>query len=583
MMNRKANQISHKVSRRDFIKTSATVSLAALLSGTNYVLAQGASGVGGPRGQANDEFGLAVWSHKLRDFGSKEEVERHAERLADAAVDTLIPVVKGTSGDVDFLTGMADVNPKYPDWDPLKVLIKACRRRGIKVHPWFCVFTEGGRSRLLREHPLFVAKGTGGRNKWACAMRPEVQDYEFGLYKSVADSYKPDGLHLDYIRTGGVCRCGFCKAQMKKKGIDIEKVKTSDPTWVEWRVSRLMQFVSRLREFTKKEKMELSAAVFRSYSSARISQAQDWVKWAEKGIVDYLMPMNYTNDLSTFKKWTKSHVGLVRSRVTIWEGIGKKSSMSKLSTQALAEQAQAARDLGTQGIVIFNYGAMTDDDFKAIREVKERAAGYANFPEVGGVQVPLVFEADFEDGKLDAWQATDPKAWRIEDKNGGKVLALFKQSKYNPKVRSPLNINLIKDVVVGSFVLELKMLSTTKDYGHRDMCLFFGHQNSSHFYYVHIANKSDAHANSIFIVDDKPRVSIAKTRTEGTKWDDKWHTVRLVRDAEKGTIEVFFDDRAEPIMTAVDKGFAWGRVGVGSFDDTGCYDDIRLWGLRVKK
>lgn len=211
------------------------------------------------------------------------------------------------------------------------------------------------------------------------------------------------------------------------------------------------------------------------------------------------------------------------------------------------------------------------------------SAGCTSFSEVGGGKAPLVFKADFEDGKLDAWQATDSAAWQIEAKDGEKVLALFKQSKYSPKVRSPLNINLIKDVVVGSFVLELKMLSTTRDYGHRDMCLFFGHQDPSHFYYVHIANQSDPHANSIFIVDDKPRVSIAKTRTEGTKWDDKWHTVRLERDVEKGTIEVFFDGGAEPIMTAVDKSFTWGRVGVGSFDDTGCYDDIRLWGRKAKK
>ncbi|MHC4087179.1 MAG: hypothetical protein ACYSWZ_09075 [Planctomycetota bacterium] len=211
------------------------------------------------------------------------------------------------------------------------------------------------------------------------------------------------------------------------------------------------------------------------------------------------------------------------------------------------------------------------------------AAGCTSFSGVGGEKAPLVFKADFEDGKLDAWEATDSVAWRIEDKEGDRMLSLFKQSRYSPKVRSPLNINLIKDVVVGSFVLELKMLSTTRDYGHRDMCLFFGHQDPSHFYYVHIANQSDAHANSIFLVDDKPRVSIAKNRTEGTKWDDKWHTVRLERDVEKGTIEVFFDDGAEPIMTAIDKSFTWGRVGIGSFDDTGCYDDIRIRGRKVKK
>jgi hypothetical protein len=199
---------------------------------------------------------------------------------------------------------------------------------------------------------------------------------------------------------------------------------------------------------------------------------------------------------------------------------------------------------------------------------------------VGGKKLPLVFEANFEEGTLDAWQATDAEAWRIEDGHGRKVLALYKQSKYQPEVRSPLNINLIKNVVVGSFVLELKMHSTTKDYGHRDMCLFFGHQDPSHFYYVHIANQSDAHANSIFLVDAKPRVSIAKTRTEGTKWDDDWHTVRLIRDVDEGTIEVFFDDGTEPIMTAFDHSFKWGKLGVGSFDDTGQFDEIRLWGRK---
>jgi hypothetical protein len=199
-----------------------------------------------------------------------------------------------------------------------------------------------------------------------------------------------------------------------------------------------------------------------------------------------------------------------------------------------------------------------------------------------GERLPLVFETNFEDGSLDAWQATDPEAWRIENGNGGRVLALYKQSSYKPEVRSPVNINLIKDVVVGSFVLELNMHSTTKDYGHRDMCVFFGYQDPSHFYYVHIANQSDAHANSIFIVDGQPRVSIAKTRTEGTKWDDKWHTVRVERDVEEGTIKVFFDDGIEPIMTAVHHKFKWGRVGVGSFDDTGQFDEICLQGLKNK-
>jgi len=147
-------------------------------------------------------------------------------------------------------------------------------------------------------------------------------------------------------------------------------------------------------------------------------------------------------------------------------------------------------------------------------------------------------------------------------------------------VRSPKNISWIKDVKVTDFVLEAKIKQTGREYGHRDFCVFFGHKDTSHFYYVHMATKSDEHANSIFLVNGAPRVSVAKERTGGTVWDDQYHTVRVVRNAQSGLIQVFRDDMTKPIMTAEDKTFAEGEVGFGSFDDTGCVDEVRLWGTR---
>ena len=35
--------------------------------------------------------------------------------------------------------------------------------------------------------------------------------------------------------------------------------------------------------------------------------------------------------------------------------------------------------------------------------------------------------------------------------------------------------------------------------------------------------------------------------------------------------------------TAVDKTFAWGQVGIGSFDDTSAWDDIELRGTKAEK
>ncbi|MCA9203784.1 MAG: hypothetical protein KDA59_12090, partial [Planctomycetales bacterium] len=155
-------------------------------------------------------------------------------------------------------------------------------------------------------------------------------------------------------------------------------------------------------------------------------------------------------------------------------------------------------------------------------------------------------------------------------------------SKYEPPHRSPYNLSLLKDVKVGDFVLTAKVRSTHPDYGHRDACLAFGYQNPAHFYYVHLGKQADDHANQIFIVNEAPRTKISRKSTSGTNWDDAWHTVRIVRKTADGTIAVYFDNMDEPVMLAEDKHFAWGRIGLGSFDDTSQWDDIELRGKIVE-
>ncbi len=193
--------------------------------------------------------------------------------------------------------------------------------------------------------------------------------------------------------------------------------------------------------------------------------------------------------------------------------------------------------------------------------------------------LPLTFFDDFESGAC-RWTQTDPKAWKVVAEGCNQVYSLHGKSQYKPPVRSPLNIARAQGVKVSDFVLQARMKQTGKEYGHRDMCLFFGYQDPSHFYYVHIATKADAHANSIFLVDGKPRVSIAQDRTDGTNWATGYHDVRIVRNVATGVIEVYFDDMDKPIMRTVDKTFGAGEVGFGSFDDTGNIDNVILWGRK---
>ncbi len=198
--------------------------------------------------------------------------------------------------------------------------------------------------------------------------------------------------------------------------------------------------------------------------------------------------------------------------------------------------------------------------------------------------LPVLLKENFKRG-FAAWDTTDASAWRVREfgKPGNRVLELYGASNYKPPHRSPVNMAMLKYQTVGDFVLTAKVRTTKKSYGHRDMCLFFGYQDPAHFYYVHLGQKADDHANQIFIVNDAPRIKISEKTSAGTPWkDDTWHQVKIVREVESGLIEVYFDDMKKPMMAAHDKTFDWGSIGLGSFDDTGMWDDVELRGIKVK-
>lgn len=256
-----------------------------------------------------------------------------------------------------------------------------------------------------------------------------------------------------------------------------------------------------------------------------------------------------------------------------------------MQAEALAAQARAeaalARDEAEKWQELLAQGKVSS----ATAEEGETTAPPADDQRHGDAapaSLPLLFEDNFEHG-VEHWQPTDAKAWKVIPVGAGHAYSLFQQSKYEPPYRSPLNYSLVKDVDVADFVLEARVHSTVKDYAHRDACFVFGYQDPGHFYYVHFGKQTDDHANQIFIVNGAPRTKISTRTTPGTNWDDEWHRVKLVRRVADGAIEVYFGDLETPAMTATDKIFAWGQVGLGSFDDTADFDDVKLYGRRVKK
>jgi hypothetical protein len=194
-------------------------------------------------------------------------------------------------------------------------------------------------------------------------------------------------------------------------------------------------------------------------------------------------------------------------------------------------------------------------------------------------ELPLLLTEDFDNG-ANRWQPMDAKSWKIIDTPRGKAFSLFRQSEYKPPHRSPVNIAILKQPVVSDFSLEVDVQSTVPDYNHRSLVIVFGYQDPAHFYYVHFGKKTDNNANQIFIVNGAARVKISSETNPGTRWDDNWHKVKVVRDATDGDIEVFFDDmrRRQTAMEAIERTFTWGQVGLGAFDDLGNFSHVVLKG-----
>lgn len=175
------------------------------------------------------------------------------------------------------------------------------------------------------------------------------------------------------------------------------------------------------------------------------------------------------------------------------------------------------------------------------------------------------------------WEFKDAAGWKFVETDGERVLSQFqKGSNYKPPHRSPLHIALIRDEKFESFEMDVWVKSTHAEYGHRDVCLFFGYEAPDRFYYVHLASEMDDRANQIFVVNRADRAKISTRTTAGTKWESRWHQIRVIRNAGTGEISVYFDDMNEPIMKAVDCNLGSGQIGFGSFDDTADFQRLEI-------
>jgi len=188
----------------------------------------------------------------------------------------------------------------------------------------------------------------------------------------------------------------------------------------------------------------------------------------------------------------------------------------------------------------------------------------------------IQLSVDFQNETLSRWILPKPADWVIAHESTNKFLRLRTAGAIG-KPRRPIQYAILKDLCLSDFDLRVKVRRTGKS-----MMIAFGYQDTLHFYYAHISSDHGDHAvhNGLFKVDGGERFRIAGQGSAPVLPDQAWREVRLLRRVASGEMLLFAGGDPQPRFAHTDTAFRYGRIGLGSFNETGDFDDFRLEGER---
>jgi hypothetical protein len=115
----------------------------------------------------------------------------------------------------------------------------------------------------------------------------------------------------------------------------------------------------------------------------------------------------------------------------------------------------------------------------------------------------------------------------------------------------------------------------------RSLIIVYAWQDEAHFDYAHISVDTAASQNvhnGMFHIFGGERVRISSLEGPGSLPTQDWTPVKLVFDGETGHCYVEVNGKRNPSLDAVDLSLRRGRVGIGSFDETGDFRNVKVTG-----
>ncbi len=288
---------------------------------------------------------------------------------------------------------------KDTNFDPLAYAVQKGHAAGLKVHAWLNIyvlwsapFKPKNPKHLLNVHPEWTEIDNRGvpdiKRMWSkktypgffagiflAPTNPNVNPYLLNVIQEIVENYRIDGIHLDYIRYQGsqygynaAGRTAFktrfgidpynvAKLVSKRRNVREKKqYQVYLDAWDKYRRDRVTSLVTHAKELCSSHNIQLSAAVKPNIVNARTKYLQDWEQWLKDGIIDFVIPMNYSKSSSTFM--TNFHEILSQSpkdRIVMGIAVYNQSQFK------VSENILKTLSAEYKGYCLFSYNTFADD------------------------------------------------------------------------------------------------------------------------------------------------------------------------------------------------------------------------------
>ena len=306
---------------------------------------------------------------------TRTDWEQVMRELEEAGFNAIFPNLNN-GGSAMYPSEVLPRNADYADRDMLGECLAAAEHHSIEVHVrrinWALFWgtpedfigrlRREGRLQLNPERKPLSETGEWYKREAMCPSHEENRRLEREAMLELVRRWPVAGIHFDYMRfpSDNHCFCPTCRERFQR---ELGARVTNWPqdclrggellgAWRQWRrdlITSLTAEIS-LAAHRIRPDVQVSLAARSGGDWTWYADGQDWPRWVREGYLDFICPMDYTDDLLGLREALERQQALVAGRIPLFVGHGIVRSPA-----TLAACIELGREMGADGFLYFDY------------------------------------------------------------------------------------------------------------------------------------------------------------------------------------------------------------------------------------